>query len=397
MGRMPSLPRLGRGRLSLAAVLATAALVALLTPAQAELPSAEVTIVSPKGQEVFVRLDQLDPDFDTKVDIRAREKAERRVEIEEGVSIWRILESKSLDDDYSFVEIERPNGTTLRIASDDVDDAFFYQGADGKLRFLRVSRDPEDYNARDHFEIAGAAVTLTQTVELEVDLSADRRKVEPGESVDFDVEVSGAPAGARYRFSWSFGDGTRESSTSPRRSHVFDEQGVHSVTVSAGVRGSDLSGDSDIVDIEVGDPKQPEDDVPSGSGTSGGDGYVPSSPAPAPATPYTPIVPPTPSTPAPPPTDLPDLPAIETDGTTVEGNLLADVSNPAASSSVGSAARAAADRKPKEAADESGGVPEAAFASVAVLALLGLGAGIETRQGRLPRPRLRLPLPRRAA
>jgi hypothetical protein len=87
------------------------------------------------------------------------------------------------------------------------------------------------------------------------------------------------------------------------------------------------------------------------------------------------------------------MPDIATSGTTVEGNLLADVSDPPPSNILESAARAARDGNPKDPGPDGGGVSEAAISIVGVLALLALGAGIETRQGRLPRPRL----PRRAA
>lgn len=403
MRPMPSLPRSFRGRVLSAAILAIAVLVASLAAAQAQLPHLEVTIVLPKGQEVFAYLDEVGPDVNTDYEIRERGRPTRPVEVQEGVSIWKILHSKSLDEDYGAVEIERPNGTTLRIESSDVDDAFFYHDPNGDLRFFRVSRGPDDYNAKDHFRVAGA-VTLTQTpVELKVKLTPSERKIEPGESVDFDVEVSGGPAGARYRFDWSFGDGSRESGASAERSHVFDEQGIYSVTVTAKVRGSSLSGDANVVDVEVGDPKEPEDDAPAGSGTSGGAGYAPSSSAPytpsytppATSTPTSPTPVP-PSTPAPKPPNPPD---IATSGTTVEGNLLADVGDAAPSNALESAARAARDDNPKDDDGPDGAdVPEAALSIAGVLALLGLGAGIETRQGRLPRLRRpRLALPRRGA
>lgn len=403
MGPMPSLPRSVGRRALAAAVLATAVLVAWLAPAVAEPPGIEVTIQTAKGSDVTVHVNRLNPDVNTDYPIRERGKPERRVEVEDGVSIWNILRSRSLDDDdYGFVEIERRNGTTLRIESSDVDDAFFYETASGEPRFFRVSRSAEDYNARDHFEVE-SAVRLTQTAELEVDLSADRRKIEPGESVDFDAEVSGGPPGARYELSWNFGDGSRESGSSPERSHVFDEQGIYSVTVTAKVRGSNLSGDGNVVDVEVGDPeKEPEDDVPSGSGRSDGGAYVPSSP-----TPYTPSYTPpatsTPPSPAPAPTPTPKPPKppdISTSGgTTVEGSLLADVGDRSPSSVLDSAARAARDEDPREEdASDGADISEAALSIAGVLALLGLGAGLETRQR--GRPRFRLPhlaLPRRGA
>ena len=404
MSPMPSLPRsVGRRALS-AAVLAAIAAVALLAPAQAELPTVEITIQPPKGQKVFAYLDQLDPDINTDYPIRERGKPETTLEVQEGVSVFEILDSKSLHEDYGFVEIVRPNGTLLRIGSDDVDDAFFYQDVSGVVRFFRVSRSPRDYNARDHFRIQDdAAVTLTQTpAELKVDLSADKRKIQPGESVDFAVEVSGAAPGTRYEFSWNFGDGSRASGSKPERSHVFDDQGIYSVTVTAKARGSNLRSEGNVLDIEVGDPDEAENDVPAGDGTSGGAGYAPSSP-----TPYTPSytpppatstpVPPTPPTPPPPKPAKP--PAISTSGTTVEGNLLADVGDSPQSGILESAARAERDGNPRrDDAPDGADVPEAALSIAGVLALLGLGAGIETRQGRLPRLRRpRLALPRRGA
>jgi hypothetical protein len=137
---------------------------------------------------------------------------------------------------------------------------------------------------------------------------------------------------------------------------------------------------SNAVSIQVGDPDQKpaEDDGQQGTGTGTGTGSGSTYDSGTSST-YEPSTPSVPSTPS---TDPPLIPDIATSDPTVSGNLLADVNDPPASSILESAAEAARKGEPKDEEIKGAGVPEAAVAIAAVLALIGLGAGLELRLGR---------------
>jgi PKD domain len=410
MPRMSSLLRkVVLGVLVCAAVLAGSA--------SAEFPGTEVTIVSPEGKQEFVLLNQIAvPENYGTYPIRNRNGSTTNeiVAKGDGVSVRQLLEEKNLDTTYGAVEIERPDGTTLVLDKDDVNSANYsptFYVKNGQLWFLRPSTGVDDYNAGDNFIVPNqAAVRLTQTpAALEVTVEASRRKIEPGESVTFTATVEGGPANAEYSYTWDFDDGKRLPDGRRRVTHAFAEAGTFEVLVTAKIVG-ELRSDPGVVKIQVGDEQQSDKDregggdngaaaAPDSGAVTGSDGAAPYTPSYTPPPVTSTPVPPTPPTPTPAPPKPAKPPAIATSGTTVEGNLLADVGDPPPSSILESAARAARDGNPKEDDGPDGaGVPEAALSIAGVLALLGLGAGIETRQGRLPRLRRpRLALPRRGA
>jgi hypothetical protein len=377
-----------------------------------------VTVESPDGERKSISLDAIaTPENYGTYPIRDRNGPTKSVTIADGngISVRQILEDLELEFGYGTVRIKRPNGTTLELDSDDVKHPNYsptiYIDESGQLWFLRPSTGTDDFNAADHFRITAPSVELTQTPPtLGVSVKASRKKIDAGESITFTAKVADGPLNAEYTYEWNFNDGERIPGGNAEETHKFVKAGTFEVMVSVKVIGESRS-DSDVVEVQVGEEKESDKDRQGGgdnstgtedSGTATGDsgggstygggssGYSPSYTPPTPA-PYTPAPPaPAPSTPT--PTPVPSPPGIATDGSFVEGNLLADAGDPPSGSILESAARAARDGKQRD-SDESGGdIPEAALSLAGALALLGLGAGLEARQGRP----LRLRLPRRA-
>lgn len=415
MARMPSLLR--PASLLVPAVLALA--LAACWPALAGPPgNIEVTVEKPNGTTKSIVASEVGPDITGPYTVRQRDGTTTKVEVEDGVSIRELLVDAQAELGYGTLEIPRPTGGVVKLTREQIDAAVprppvIYSDATGATWFLRSPADSTDVNAADHFQISTSALVLEQIAgELAVEVEASRKKIDPGESIRFTAKVTGGPSDAEYTYEWDFDDGKRLADGRASETHRFTQEGAFKVLASVTIAGETRS-DSGVVRVQVGDPKDSDKDregggdnggagaPDSGSSTGSDDGgsSYDSGTAYAPA--YTPPPTPTPVPPTPPPPtpEPPKPPDIATSGTTVEGNLLADVSDPPPSSILESAARAARDGNPKDDDGPDGAdVPEAALSIAGVLALLGLGAGIETRQGQLPRLRRpRLALPRRSA
>lgn len=398
-----------------------AVVVALLAlgvwQAQAQTPPAfpgiEVEVEAPEGDKQQLLLSDVEnPEISGRYWVRSASGQATPVDIArgQGISLRQVFEQTRTDLGFRSIKIQAPGGV-IELSRSDVESPnfppVFYLDAQGQVHFLVPSTGPTDYNDKRYFPVTGTTFAVTQTGgELDVKIKASRTKIEPGQSVTFTATAT--PSGS-YRYDWTLEPGVARKDAGTTVTHKFKKAGTYKVAVGVYMSESDTdSAGGDGVPIQVGDPKESDKDREGGgdntdsdapsSGTYSGDGgsysgdggsYTPSY-TPAPSTPSTPA-------PAPPPTpspDPPDMPDIATSGPTVEGNLLADVSDPPPSNILESAARAARDGNPKDpAGPDGGGVSEAAVSIAGVLALLALGAGIETRQGRLPRPRL----PRRTA
>lgn len=407
MTRMPSLLR-PAWRLSLAAAFAFLALAAWSAPARA---GVSVTIQPPgDGTPQTISTDDVTPDIRD----QSYKVGSQRIAVARGVSILALLDKADANFDYAAIEIPRGDGSTLRLTKDQVEDikpAGFYTDDQNVTHFIGPTGRNGTVATSDYFTV-GESITLVQqrASKLKVTISPDRKKIELGGSVSFRARVSGAVEGETVTYEWWL-EGKKPRFGGEGFTQKFPKKdGVYKFSVSVGIEGSGAT-TTKVAIITVGDPKKAEDeqvgDGDAGSGSDGGgttggsdggsgydgsSGYTPS---------YTPSTPPAPAMPTPPPIPPPtpskpsQPPDIATSGTTVEGNLLADVSDPPPSNILESAARAAREGKQKrdEQAGDGAGVSEAALSIAGVLALLGLGAGIETRQGRLPRLRL----PRRSA
>jgi plastocyanin len=401
MIRMPSLLRPASGLLLAAVALA---LVVGWTALAGPPGGIEVTVNRPDGSSKSILASEVEPDIDGPYTLRQTNGTKSQVDVVDGVSIRELLAATQSELNYVSVEFPGPNGRTIKLTREQIDAAVprppaLYSDDTGATWFIRSPTSSTDANARDHFKIAPSAITIDQIDdELEVKVKASRTRIEAGESVDFTAVAS--PKGD-YRYNWTFepGVGKKDAGTTP--SHTFKKEGTYKVAVGVYVGPDQESDGGGGIRIQVGDPKKSDKDREGGgdntstgapsSGTSTGSSGAGSSYGSGST--YTPT--PTTPTPTPPATSAPEPtePDIATSGTPVEGNLLADVSEPPPSNILESARRAARDGNPQDANDGDVGVSEAAVSVFAALALLGLGAGIETRQGRLPRLRL----PRRSA
>jgi plastocyanin len=413
---MPRMPFLLRSVLRALPVVLLVTLAACLPAFGARPADMEVTITKPDGSKEFVLTSAVaNPDINAKYTVRQADGTTQSVQVQDGISIRALLAEAEAELGYAKIEFPKPGGggvvSLTRKQVDSILPPVLYADEAGTTWFLRAPTSATDVNAGDHFALPASTLELEEVgAVLTVKVKASRARIDPGESVRFTASVSGGPADADYTYDWVFGDGEREDDGGKTVTHRFEEEGNYKVVVGVSIDDAERS-DPGTVRVQVGDPKQSDEDregggdngaagAPDSGSTTGSDGsatYTPSYTPPATPTPLPPA-PTTPPTPTPAPPEPPKPPDIPTSGTTVEGNLLADVSDPPPSNILESAARAARDGNPKDDAPDGADVPEAALSIAGVLALLGLGAGIETRQGRLPRLRRpRLALPRRGA
>ena len=365
-----------------------------------------MTVEPIRGEPQTISTDEIaEPDLYGSFDVRDRDRSVRQVEVPrgEGIAIDQLLEAAGAKAGYRTVEITRPNGRTLRLSRDQIEDpdapALVYTDEAGVTWLLRLLPGTDKLYAADQFAGSQTLILRAQTRSpITVEVTASPEEIAAGESVTFEVSTPGAPPGTEYVFHWNFRDGS-----DPRRSrkreltHKFEKAGSYPVLVSASTDSE--SSQPEEVEVTVGEPKESEKDRSGGGEATGGgpsglyDGsssggssgsttpYSPSYTPPAPA-PYKPV-------PTTPPSTLPSTPSkpgIATDGSFVEGNLLADAGDPPSGSILESAARAAREGTPRESEESGGGVPEVLLSLLAALALLGLGAALELRQG----PTLRL-------
>lgn len=405
MTRMPSLLR-PAWRFALAAVLAILALAAWSAPAQA---GVSVTIQPPCDEPPCASPTTISTDSLTGDINQTYRVGSESVVVTGGVSVRQLLADTDTDFGYETIELARPDGSTLTMTRKQIADPrnqpVFYTDSQGTTYFIGP-KDSRGVVAPSNRFAVGATVTLSQhsESELKVTISPSRKKIKPGGEITFRAKVTGYDPGETPTYKWWLEGKSQRFSGAGFTQKFPTKDGVYKFSVAVRIEGSAVSTTA-VAKITVGDPKKADDEQngngngdPTGPGSSapsvdGGPGYTPSY---TPSTPVTPA-PPTPVPPStPPPTsEPPKLPDIATSGTTVEGNLLADVNDPPPSNILESAARAAQEGKQKrdDQDGDGGGVSEAALSIGGVLALLALGAGIETRQGR--RPRLRRP--RRAA
>lgn len=409
MTRMPSLLRPAI-RLLLAVGVVAAGLVAATAVAQTPAAVPVTVTIQPAGggSPVAVSLDQVNPDIR---DQRYR-VGSQTIAVARGVSVYQLLDHANANFDYAEIEIPRPGGGTLRMSKDQVEDtkpAGFYTDEQGVTHFIGPTGDDGSVALDDYFPVE-TTIELTQLRQskLQVSISPTKKKIELGGSVSFRATVTGNDDGENVTFTWGI-KGRKQTLGGPGFTQKFpSKDGVYEFLVAVRFEGSEPS-TSDVATITVGDPEKAKreqagsGDSDDGGSTGGGTGSSGGGSSYDSGSSYTPSYTPVPSTPAPAPAptpsaEPPDAPDIATSGTTVEGNLLADVSDPPPSNILESAARAAREGKQQDddAGPDGAGVSEAALSIFGVLALLALGAGIETRQGRLPRWRLPRS-PRRAA
>lgn len=409
MARMPSLPRLAIRSLLLAAFTAIA-----LTASAASAEAGVTVMIQPPGagSQKTISTDIVKADIGTGAPqpfrIAKPGGGTQRVEVSNGVSLQKLLSETGTNFNFATITMIRPDGSVLSLTKEQVKDPrnqqVFYTDPQGVSHFIGPRQSNGTVLAKDYFEVSGT-VALTQQptasscdfsgCRLKVTISPTKKKIGLGDSVRFKATVTGNKSGESVSYIWGI-KGRKQTVAGSSFTQKFPKKdGVLRFLVSVRIDGSGPSVTA-AATITVGDPEKADkeqigdEDTTYGPGGDGGPSTYTPSYTPAPTTPPEPA-------PTPTPTPTPEPPDIATTGTPVEGNLLADVSDPPPSNILESAAEAARQGKQKDdgANDGDVGVSEAAVSIFAALALLGLGAGIETRQGR--RPRLRRPrLPRRA-
>ena len=384
--------------------MAVAATLGLsLLPASAQAASG-VTVRLPGGAgERFVAAEDIAAAADVPVTeyvLRSSSGQEESV-FQTGTRLASVLALAGLDPAaVSFLELSRPDGSSLALARDAIDPASGLAPLvwvdTGVIGFIRPSAGPGDANERDSFSLSGGkplSVVARTGAQLTVSAEGTRRRLSAGGAVVFSGEATGAPPGEQLTYEWRFGDGTTAIGTRVR--HVFDETGRFDVVLRVTGDG-DSGGTSDPVSVQVGEPSERKQGEGSGESTEQGapksgpqtseGGAAPAPPtaaAPAPVAPLpTPIAPPAPSTPT--PSSPPTPPAQPDPGAGDSAEAIGTVSGLRIAPG-GQARRAQLSGAALPAASAGGEAPERSAATVptgliAAVVLLALGAWREGRR-----------------
>lgn len=244
-----------------AAAILAACLLAWPGAAAARADAAQVTVVSPGGNQQTISLDALAG----QEDVRDRAYALRSATGEgaqtvSGFSLAAILEAAGADPyGFSYLEAQRPAGGAVLLSRHQaLDPAAFpdgppvlYETAAG-TGFLRPSSGPGDLNASDAFEAPqGVTLVLRKDTPLRVRAEASKLRTRPGETVSFTAIVERAGAGEELSYSWYFDDG--HSAGGAEASHSFAKRGSYDVVLGVTTPG-DSAGASAVVTIQVGEP-----------------------------------------------------------------------------------------------------------------------------------------------
>lgn len=353
-----------------------------------------------ESEPIVLSLDDVEGTIDTSsYRVRDADGNERLIEVtpENGAAINDFLHAVELDGSedhpgYKYVDIAGVAISRTRIR--DFQQPAVYIDPDGATYFLRPVARRNDILAM--VPVASRPLVVEQSTDalVRVKVEASSAKVAAGEPVTFTARVRGGGVGDRYDVKWSFGDGERAAGRARVR-HRFEEAGRYRVEVTVEnpddfgrgaapvwvgkPRDDDENREGGGTNEDAGAPTSGSYDGDSGSGepysnfdystgdqpTGDGYDYEPYDPAPAPD-------------PAPPPS-----------GPRVAGNLLTDISAPPSSSAVERAVRTGT-FEPEEPVDPVG-VPTAAWALGGAVALLGMGAGMESGRPRRLRPLRRGP------
>jgi hypothetical protein len=251
----------------------------LLAVAPAAARAAQVTVVSPNGQQHPVSLDALlaSPDVQGREYVVRGERGSTRRTVT-GVSLAAVLKAADARvDQFKYAEVQDASRSVLfsrdQALSDDWDagpPVFYVDGAD--VRFLRPSAGGDDLNGADELSgPGGLTIRLRQKVKLTIRASASKRRAEVGEQVTFTAEIGGVGAGETATVSWLFGSDGTGSGTTTR--HRFRKAGTYRVLATVTTPGDEV-GASAIVTVKVGKASEDEDDdeEPAGDTSSSGAG-----------------------------------------------------------------------------------------------------------------------------
>jgi len=384
---------------SCSAALVAALLVSLLAglgPERAAADAAQVSVVSPGGNEQTLALEALAGSEDV-VDrpYVLRGATGESTETLTGFSLAKLIDAAGADPfSFSYLEVQRPGGGAVQLSRHQaLDDGAFADGppvvyatASG-TGFLRPSSGAGDLNADDGFSAPqGVTIVLRKGAPLRVKANASTLRTQPGKPVDFSAEVERAGAGESLAYSWNFDDG--HSASGADASHSFAERGSYKVVLGVTAPGNE-AGSSAVVTIQVGAPiagpdrkgggRNRDKDAPdhgAAAGPSTGSGSEGGSPAAAPAEPAA-------SSPA---NEIArfesratrDKGTTEADGEPVSGELLT-ASSPAERERAQPQAEARRGSLDRDGGGNGDGLPAAAWGGLATLGLLGLGGLLEAR------------------
>jgi hypothetical protein len=388
-----------------ALILGVAALAMLLIAPEAGADAAQVTIVSPGGEERPLALEALVGDDVKDRTYILRSPAGESSRTVSGYSLGTILEAAGADPfGFSYLEVQRPGaGAVLLSRHQALDPGAFAEGppvvyatASG-TGFVRPSSGPEDLNAGDCFEAPqGLRVVLRKGTQLRVKAVATPLQARPGQRVAFSATVEGVGSGEQASYSWTFGDGERLTDAGAEVSHSFAEPGSYAIVVGVTTPGNE-TGASAVVRVQVGQasqggpnregggnnkakdaPEQGAADGPSGSGTDSGA----SASLPPPASSFPEPVP-APEPEAQPPAETERAPEPGPEGEEVSGLLIGSTATAAPEAETPPEQQAAArtGTPSDESAGGGGGLPVAAWGILASVGLLGAGALTEAAGG----------------
>lgn len=157
---------------------------------------------------------------------------------------------------------------------DNLQPVVFLSGS-GKLGFIRPLRDfDEDVNATDYFQVAGPLVLTVHTTGRLLAPSVASSKgtdLAIGAKTTFSVAYANKPRSRVLRTTWDFGDGSTKATKREKPSKAYARKGTYPVAVS--VRTNDGSyGRSAPVEIKVAKPPKAPTSGPGGGDGLGGSG-----------------------------------------------------------------------------------------------------------------------------
>lgn len=386
-----------------ALTLGVAILAMLSIAPEAGADAAQVTVVSPGGEERPLALEALVGDDVKDRTYALRSSAGTSSRTVSGYSLGTILEAAGADPfGFSYLEVQRPGGGAVLLSRHQaLDPGAFAEGppvvyaTPAGTGFIRPSGGPEDLNAGDCFEAApGLRIVLRKGVQLRVKATATPLKVKPGEKVEFSATIEGVGSGEQASYSWTFGDGQRLADAGAEVSHSFARPGSYAVLVGVTTPGNE-TGASDVVRVQVGKPSRggpdregggknkskgaPDQGAATGPAGGGGTGSGSSAAIPPPAANF-PEPTPAPATEAETPPPVETQPVPEPEGEEVSGLL---IDNTATAMPEAEPERQAAARTgtPGDEDGGGGGLPPAAWGILAGAGLLGAGALTEAAGG----------------
>ncbi len=229
--------------------------------------AAQITFVPDRGDPVTLTNEQIAEAADVSertYTIRS-DSGEQTTATVSGASLGALLEAADVDlVSVGYLDIARPDGTPLLLSTDQAteDDAFpegppVVTAESAEVSFLRPSSGERDANSGDRFSSpSGLTVSLRRGRLLEVSADAEPRRVDPREPVTFTASVPRAGAGQSLTYRWAFNDGGR--ATGARVTHRFAKRGSYGVVVTV-TTPDDAVGVSDVLRVQVGDPKDGPD------------------------------------------------------------------------------------------------------------------------------------------